>query len=502
MLVLIFFALLLRGSVVQSSLPIENPRFYIYDWPEAASIYAKYTDRDIGLHGVEFPRWEENFGAGRSIDPHFMEYKTSQFSLYKLMYERALIDPRRTLKPEEATTFVVPYDIGMDACFTHHGRMRQANCKHGYSVIQRLNESTFFHRNNGHDHVMFVSVNQNMNYFFFQPNCSSVFNFCWNCTKLAIDEYLFTAQDRIHELRGRGINWHAIPFPSDYHYLDENKNNIQPHWESPAEYGNKHRKHIVSFSGNTQRLNKYSTRIREALVRSCSAINSTDICTNKRYNTGAGSFTSIHSLSRNSIFCLQPPGDMPTRKSVFDGMLSGCINIYFHPLTAKYMYEWHLSASEWDSISINYDTIENQNEIMSGEFNVVEKLVDFYKKNQNKIREMQENLRKLAFRVQFSAITVGENGKRRLSRRKIKTETGSDMFLEDAYDISIRKVLEIHAGKASHNRSTTYIECHANRKRLRKEQTSDKCSSLDTIVDPYSPPALVDVFLKNGVERI
>jgi hypothetical protein len=29
---------------------------------------------------------------------------------------------------------------------------------------------------------------------------------------------MFIARDRNYELKNRGINWHAVPFPSDYHY--------------------------------------------------------------------------------------------------------------------------------------------------------------------------------------------------------------------------------------------------------------------------------------------
>ena len=40
----------------------------------------------------------------------------------------------------------------------------------------------------------------------------------------------------------------------------------------------------------------------------------------------------------NAIFCLQPPGDTPTRKSVFDSLLTGCIPVFFSNLTAHLQY--------------------------------------------------------------------------------------------------------------------------------------------------------------------
>ena len=173
-----------RKSITSGD-PNEEKLFYIYNWPDLIDRYPKYTDRDFKQHGVEFPAWTTNFGAGRQINAVNMEYKTSQFSLFKIMFERAMIDPRRTDDPLKATSFLIPYDIGMNGCFTlPHGRMRRTNCPLSWEVTRRLHESPYFKRNGGHDHTLIVSTNQNMNYFFLDTNCSTVFRACWNCTKL------------------------------------------------------------------------------------------------------------------------------------------------------------------------------------------------------------------------------------------------------------------------------------------------------------------------------
>ena len=73
----------------------------------------------------------------------------------------------------------------MNGCFTlPHGRMRRTNCPLAGEVIRRLHESPYFKRHGGHDHTLIVSTNQNMNYFYLNTNCSTVFKTCWNCTKL------------------------------------------------------------------------------------------------------------------------------------------------------------------------------------------------------------------------------------------------------------------------------------------------------------------------------
>jgi hypothetical protein len=43
-----------------------------------------------------------------------------------------------------------------------------------------------------------------------------------------------------------------------------------------------------------------------------------------------------------SEFCLQPPGDSPTRRSFFDAMLVGCIPVIFQKEAAWSQYVHHL----------------------------------------------------------------------------------------------------------------------------------------------------------------
>ena len=145
-------------------------KIYVYDWPELVNRYANFTDRDHKSHGVEFPAWVEYGGAGRLVDAGHLEFKTSQFAMHKLFYERALIDPRRTLNPEEATSFFIPFDVGMHTAFLEaNGRMRKSNCPLLPDVEDRLNQLPYFKRKGGHDHTMVFAINYNMNYYHIPP---------------------------------------------------------------------------------------------------------------------------------------------------------------------------------------------------------------------------------------------------------------------------------------------------------------------------------------------
>ncbi|MBA0578718.1 hypothetical protein Gorai_020992 [Gossypium raimondii] len=46
-------------------------------------------------------------------------------------------------------------------------------------------------------------------------------------------------------------------------------------------------------------------------------------------------------LFQSSIFCLQPPGNSYTRRSIFDSILAGCVPVFFHPGSAYVQYLWH-----------------------------------------------------------------------------------------------------------------------------------------------------------------
>lgn len=164
-----------------------------------------------------------------------------------------------------------------------------------------MKESPYFKANYGHDHTLVISVNQNMNYFFFAKACTEMLMLCWNCTKLAIDEYLFVAKDRSFEMKNRGINWHAVPFPSDYHFdsrvfgttshlFQTASSRIHtthsPHiapWEWPPQQEN--RTHLISFLGNPRKFSAVATLLREALVKQC--INHSDVCSHGMYNHDA-----------------------------------------------------------------------------------------------------------------------------------------------------------------------------------------------------------------------
>lgn len=466
-------------------------KFYVYDWPHLVNRYANYSDRPHHGHGVEFPAWRTNYGAGRLIDASNSEYKTSQFALFKLIYDRAMIDPQRTTDPNQAVSYLIPYDFGMDATFIEaNGRMRRTQCPLAEQVLTLLRASSHFRAKGGHDHTLVVSVNQNMNYFFNAQACIDMFLTCWNCTKVSIDEYMFIAKDRKFELKKRGINWHAVPFPADYHYSGTKQNSqsqlVTAPWERPSKAEN--RTIVVSFLGNARKYSAINTLIREALIAQCQ--NHTDYCSHGSYKHDA-TISGPNDESRKAVFCLQPPGDMPTRKSVFDSALSGCIPVLFHPLTARYMYEWHLGQAGWEKIAVHFDTQEENNALLSHKVDVIETLRNIYVNQPQLIEEKRQHIRELAHQLQFSLVVHSNvtNQAEVYDKKRLNGDT-----VPDAYDIIMKKLLLIHSGKENHDRTSEYLSCA--QLKNSPAQTSDECSTMHTIKDPFHPPSVVSPLYK------
>jgi hypothetical protein len=175
------------------------------------------------------------------------------------------------------------------------------------------------------------------------------------------------------------------------------------------------RTHLVTFVGKERKNDPKNPRT--ALVRQCMNVTteddckfvecSRDKCLHPAFVTKA--FLATH-------FCMQPPGDSPTRRSVFDSLIAGCIPVLFHPQTAYIQYPWHLprNESEW-SVYIS------EEDVIKGTVSVVDTLKKITVAQRDAMRELIIN-----------TIVPG----------LIYSEPGSDVSpYRDAFDISLDQVL-------------------------------------------------------------
>ena len=185
--------------------PRSNDKFYIYDWPDICAV----------LHCMG----RNNRPIGRVLNSTLGTYDTHQYTLFNVMYVRALKDPRRTLDPEEATTFLIPYDSHMDAMVLEDGvlRMEWAYYVDGSlgiapKVHDLLLASPYFRRNYGKDHLLISGLSSAWTKQIFKPKSIPLYMLCQNCTKLTPGDYSFLYEGDVpptYAKKYRGNYWYC-----------------------------------------------------------------------------------------------------------------------------------------------------------------------------------------------------------------------------------------------------------------------------------------------------
>lgn len=105
--------LLLLQSI---SLTVSEPGkkyFFIYDWP--TPLRDVYPPPGATLHAEASYDHDfyENDGFGKTLNREMGLFATWQFSLFKNLMSRLRVSEHRTLDSSKASTFIIPYDMGV-----------------------------------------------------------------------------------------------------------------------------------------------------------------------------------------------------------------------------------------------------------------------------------------------------------------------------------------------------------------------------------------------------
>ncbi|ONK55698.1 uncharacterized protein A4U43_C10F90 [Asparagus officinalis] len=141
-----------------------------------------------------------------------------------------------------------------------------------------------------------------------------------------------------------------------------------------------------------------------------------------------------------SDFCLQPPGDTPTRRSTFDGILAGCIPVFFEDISARAQYGWHLPRREYEEFSVS---IPKEDVVYNG-VKIVQVLEAIPRA---RVRRMRERVLELAPRVMYrrhgssdglrqrkDAFDLAIDGVLRKIRRRVKAISEPELLYEEEDD--------------------------------------------------------------------
>lgn len=237
-------------------------------------------------------------------------------------------------------------------------------------------------------------------------------------------------------VRDRGINWRAVPFPSDVHW---NSKMVKPYpWESDHK-----RPYLVGYGGSTDSYTRSSWRLRHLIASHCDS--HPDLCIRTSYGKGRDfrlahqNGTSIHDVFNSSIFCLNPPGDLPTRKGLFDSILLGCIPVTFNPLSATAMYTWHWPESYWKAVTVEI----SEETRFKPDFDVVSYLKALVDKDSEEITRRQKLIRERAYQLQYSYVEPLQ-----------ESRPG-----DDAFDIILKEAMSFGAGISKGERLGSVPTC-------------------------------------------
>ncbi|KAK6926343.1 Exostosin, GT47 domain [Dillenia turbinata] len=294
-------------------------------------------------------------------------YFTDQFTSEVIFHNRAMNHRCRTLDPEWASAFYIPFYarfalekyLWVDSSATDRD-------SYGRMLMDWLKNQRYWKRSNGADH--FITIGRiTWDYrrgredgwgssFFTMPEMKNV-------TRLLIERNPWDAFEV------------GVPYPTGFHPTSESD---VAKWQDYVR--NRERTTLFCFVGGTRE--NIKNDFRSMLMSHCK--NETDSCqvvdcTGNRCNNGT---STILNTFLNSDFCLQPRGDSLTRRSVFDCMVAGSIPVFFWNRTAYDQYEWHLPPDP-----ASYSVFINNFKVMRKGTSIKKVLVSMSKEDIRRMRE-------------------------------------------------------------------------------------------------------------------
>ncbi|XP_074555652.1 xyloglucan-specific galacturonosyltransferase 1-like [Curcuma longa] len=325
---------------------------YVYDLP------SKFNRDLVAMCGDLLPwadlcKYFANEALGEraeALGPRW--YGSHQYFLEPIFHNRIQNHPCRVHDRDAARLFYVPFYGGLDAVRWHF-RNVSTDVKDALSfeLIRWLEEQPSWRRNSGTDHIFVLGK--------ISWDFRRYGNGHWGSNFLLLDQMQKSFKFLI-ERQPWEPNDVGVPHPTHFHPHDDADINA---WQ--LRLSAYPRRNLVGFAGAARRTEE---SIRSVLIEQCIA--ATPECHFLNCNRGGCMKPeAVVGVFMESEFCLQPPGDSPTRKSVFDSLVAGCIPVLFNPFTAYYQYPWHLPEDHQ-----RWSVFIDEEEVRQGKVDVVERL--------------------------------------------------------------------------------------------------------------------------------
>ncbi|KAF3791239.1 Xyloglucan-specific galacturonosyltransferase [Nymphaea thermarum] len=317
---------------------------FVYDLPPKFNKEVLDGCADI-FPWMNFCGYLSNQGLGHPVHELGSNwYATNQFSLELIFHSRIKNHPCRVLEEEKASLFYIPFYAGLNAMKGNsHNSPVHTKDQLGLELVEWIKTKKSWVKNQGRGHFIAVAtISWDLRR---KTNGQG-----WGTNFLELNEM----QNPIKLIIERQP-WHrndvGIPYPTNFHPTsDQDIISLQ------SKLSESKRKTLISFAGSGRpRMKK---NIRRILIKEC--MRNSSVCTYLDCKVvDCVSPGKVVKLLMESEFCLQPPGDSPTRKSFFDSLVYGCIPVVFDPFTAHFQYPWHLPEDcRKYSVSIDQELVK------------------------------------------------------------------------------------------------------------------------------------------------
>ena len=247
------------------SIAFKESYFFIYPWPESVISVQQNKFDSARLYN-------ENYGLGKLLDESSFLFETSPYSLFRYMYFRLSLHPRRTFDPEKAEIFFIPYDVTHD---TWESSMLFNRDNRSAYVVSFLSSSKYFLKNRGKDHFY---IEDDSPFYSWKHEVSAWKSFhqiCKNCVLVTPDNTASLREEFSSIIRPDSLV--SAPHPAAYHFIPNcilgNCAQVVP-WSENFE---NHSSVITSVVGTVNKASKFATKIRFILDKQCQQANNTKV---------------------------------------------------------------------------------------------------------------------------------------------------------------------------------------------------------------------------------
>ncbi|CAN8315656.1 unnamed protein product [Cochlearia groenlandica] len=400
--------------------PCHGRFIYIHDLPSRFNIEILKNCDSISRpkDRISMCKYLENFGFGPLIGEFAGEeasysrswYATNQFMLEVIFHERMKRYECLTTDSSLASAVYLPYYAGLD--FRRNLRRRKVGGRDaaGKELVKWLVKQPQWKGMLGKDHFL-VTGRISRDFQRISDN-----NSAWGTNLMLLPESKNLSFLTI-ERNPTSHNEFAIPYPTYFHPKSTSET-IQ--WQNHIKL--KNRTILFSFAGAQRPSKNQNGLLRTQVINQCkSSFKTCRFLDCQVKSNGCDDPVSLMKLFESSVFCLQPPGDSLTRRSVFDSILAGCIPVFFNQGSAYKQYIWHIPKNYSE-----YSVYIPVKELRTGGKNKIEEVLKGI--SNEKVIGMRENVVRLIPKIVYS--------------KPDRNKPGGESIEEDAFDVAVKGLLK------------------------------------------------------------